>query len=241
MCGRFVTVSSPAILVERFDIDDVQVEPAEPNYNVTPRAEIAIVRERNDRRVLSAVRWGLVPSWAKDPSVGDRMINARAESLLDKSAFRNAFEKRRCLVPADGFYEWQRLPAPAGTKKPRKQPMFIRRRDGEPMAFAGLWEVWKPRDNPEAEWMRSATIITTDANALLMPVHDRMPAMLAESEWEHWLNPENHDVEALHALLAPAPDDELEMWPVADLVSSPDNNGPALVERVERAQLFDAD
>jgi putative SOS response-associated peptidase YedK len=266
MCGRFVSASSPSLLAERFDVDDVQVDAdAAPDYNVAPRAQVMIVRQREDRRVLSRVRWGLVPSWAKDPSVGDRMINARAEGLESKPAFKRSFATKRCLVPADGFYEWQVVAPPSTPKgRPKKQPVFIHRRDGEPMAFAGLWSVWKIPDDwewrPEATgrgagalrrrepgperpgpqgqereggWLRSCAIVTTRANDLLLPVHDRMPALLAESAWATWLDPENHDLEALAPLLAPAPDDDLELWPVSTAVNSADNTGPELVEPVE--------
>ena len=237
MCGRFVTASSPALLAERFDVDDVLVETSEPDYNVAPRAQVMIVRQREDRRVLSRVRWGLVPSWAKDPSVGDRMINARAEGIADKPAYRRALARRRCIIPADGFYEWQVVGPPKTPKgRPAKQPMFIHRRDGEPMAFAGLWEVWKlpegaaPVDGTDDEgWLRSTTIVTTRANELLTPLHDRMPVLLPESAWARWLDPAQRDVTAVEELLVPAPDDELEFWPVSSLVSNADNNGPELV------------
>ena len=139
MCGRYVSVSSPTILAERFHVDEVAGRPrrTEPNYNVAPRAEVPVVAESQGARVLDLVRWGLVPSWAKDLSIGDRLINARAETVATSNAYKRAFEKRRCIVPADGFYEWQKLEG-----KKQKQPWFIRRRDGEPLAFAGLWEIW---------------------------------------------------------------------------------------------------
>ena len=141
MCGRFVVASSPTLLAERFHAEET-MEATPPDYNVAPREDVAVVRERvgdeGTRRVLSRVRWGLVPAWAKDPSVGDRMINARAETLARSSAFQVAFEKRRCLIPADGFYEWQKIPPPPGATRGRRQPYFIHLRDGEPMAFAGL-------------------------------------------------------------------------------------------------------
>jgi putative SOS response-associated peptidase YedK len=240
MCGRFVVASSPALLAERFDVDEVAIEGAvDPDYNVAPRAQVAVVRVRDERRVLSRVRWGLVPSWAKDPGIGDRMINARAEGLEAKSAYKRPFAKKRCLIPADGFYEWQVIGPPRTPKgRPPKQPVFIHRRDGEPMAFAGLWDVWKAPEGSPVEgvgadgWLRSCAIVTTRANDLLMPVHDRMPVLLAESAWSTWLDPGNHDVTALARLLVPSPDDELELWPVGPAVSSADNNGPALVEPI---------
>lgn len=243
MCGRFVTASSPALLADRFDVDEVAIEgDTEPDYNVAPRAHVAVVRERHERRVLSRVRWGLVPSWAKDPSIGDRMINARAEMLATKPAYKRSFAKKRCIVPADGFYEW-RVVAPPTTPKgrPKKQPMFIHRRDGEPMAFAGLWDVWKAPEGAEIDglgpdgWLRSCVIVTTEPNELLAPVHDRMPVLLPESAWSTWLDPDNTDVDSLASLLVPAPDAELEMWPVSPAVNKADNNGPELVKAVELA------
>jgi putative SOS response-associated peptidase YedK len=229
VCGRFVVASSPTLLAERFGVDEVAVDDAEPDYNVAPRAQVMVVRQRGEERVLSRVRWGLVPSWAKDPSIGDRMINARAEGLATKPAYKRAFAKRRCIIPADGFYEWKVVAPPTTPKgRPRKQPMFIHRRDGEPMAFAGLWEVWKIPDGAD-EWLRSCAIVTTESNALLAPVHDRMPVVLPESAWERWLDPEGHDVDELAKLLRPAPDEWFELWPVAPLVNTAANNGPELV------------
>ena len=238
MCGRFVAASSPQLLAERFDVDEVDVDAAEPDYNVAPTEPIMVVRQREDRRVLSRVRWGLVPSWAKDPSVGYKMINARAESLASKPAYKRSFEKRRCLIPADGFYEW-RVVAPPSTPKgrPKKQPVFVHRRDGEPMAFAGLWAVWKVPEGVEGVgeedgWLRSCVIVTTRANALLEPVHDRMPVLLPESAWARWLDPEERDLGALSELLVPAPDDELELWPVSPLVNKPEHKGSEVAKPV---------
>ena len=226
MCGRYVSVSSPTILAERFHVEEVRAGETEANYNVTPRAEVPVVAESRGRRVLDVVRWGLVPSWAKSVSVGDRMINARAERLVTSNAFKRAFERRRCIVPADGFYEWQ-----AVTGKKQKQPWFIRRRDGEPLAFAGLWEIWHdPGLGDDAPRIRSCTIITTEPNDLLRDVHDRMPVILPETAWDTWLDAENHDVQALGQLLVPAASDELERWPVTTLVNKPDRNGPELLD-----------
>ncbi len=154
----------------------------------------------------TCVRWGLVPAWAKSVAVGDRMINARAESLLTSNAYKRPFERRRCIVPADGFYEWQTI---EGQKV--RQPWFIRRRDGEPIAFAGLWSIWHDKKlGDDAPRIRSCTIITTEPNDLMREIHDRMPVMLAESAWDTWLDPENHDVEVLGQLLVPVPSEELE-------------------------------
>lgn len=230
MCGRFVQLSSPDLLVERFAVDEVATPSRAPSYNVAPRATVFAVRDRIEdderRRHLSELRWGLVPSWAKDPKTGDRMINARAESLADKPAYQRAFQKHRCLVPADGFYEWQR-------RGGRKQPMFIHRRDGEPMAFAGLWAAWRDASEPDGDWLCSCAIVTTNANTALAPLHDRMPVVLEEQHWDRWLDATVDDVDALAELLVPAPDDVLVAYPVSTAVNSADNDGPELVERVE--------
>jgi putative SOS response-associated peptidase YedK len=238
VCGRYVSVSSPTLLAERLHVDEVRVPDAdvEPNYNVTPRTEVPIVAERISEdgghlRVLDRVRWGLVPSWAKDLSVGDRLINARADGLAAKPAYRKAFERRRCLMPADGFYEWRVVPGTPGKRK-QKQPYFIARVDREPMAFAGLYEVWRDRADPDAHWVRSAAIVTTDANEKLAPIHDRMPVVLAERDWDEWLDPENRDTAKLARLLVPAPDSEFLSYPVSTLVNKPDNQGPELLEPV---------
>jgi putative SOS response-associated peptidase YedK len=234
MCGRFVQVSSPDLLVERFGVDEMAAPRHEPSYNVAPRATVYAVRDRavddERRRYLSELRWGLVPSWAKDAKVGDRMINARAESLADKPAYERAFQRHRCLVPADGFYEWQR-------RGSRKQPMFIHRRDGEPMALAGLWAAWRDPDgdDPDGDWLRSCAIVTTDANETVAPLHDRMPVVLEERDWDRWLDPDPDagDVDALARLLQPASNDLLVAYPVSSAVNSADKDGPQLVERVE--------
>jgi putative SOS response-associated peptidase YedK len=225
-------VSSPTILAERFAVEEIRIPGTEPSYNVAPRAEVPVVAESQGHRVLDLVRWGLVPSWAKDLSIGDRMINARAETVQTSGAYKRAFARRRCIIPADGFYEWEKIEVP-GVKKAKKQPWFFRRRDGEPLAFAGLWEIWHdPKIGDDAPRIRSCVIITTNANGLLEPIHDRMPVLLPESQWSTWLDRDNHDVDALRKLLVPAPDDELEAWPVSTLVNKADNNGPELLDRV---------
>jgi putative SOS response-associated peptidase YedK len=264
MCGRYVSVSSPTILAERFKVEEVRVTETEANYNVAPRADVPVVAESKGRRTLDLVRWGLVPSWAKDLSIGDRMINARAEKITTSNAYKRAFERRRCIIPADGFYEWEPVPrdeseATEGERsaestrgqrdesaategeptrgrrggKKVKQPWFFRRRDGEPLAFAGLWEIWHdPKLGDDAPRIRTCVIITTDANDLVRPVHDRMPVVLAEREWSTWLDRDNHDVSTLQELLVPAPPDEFETWPVSTLVNKADNNSPELLDPV---------
>ncbi len=245
MCGRFVAASSPTLLAERFHAEET-IEATVPDYNVAPREDVTVVRERagedHTRRLLSRLRWGLVPAWAKDPSVGDRMINARAETLTTSSAFQVAFAKRRCLIPADGFYEWRRVPPPPGTKRARREPFFIHRRDGEPMAFAGLWAVWKVPEplvgtiGSDDGWLRSCSIVTTEANALLEPVHDRMPVVLPERAWDEWLDPApvaGERAAVLTQLLVPAPDEWFEMFAVSDRVNRVLEKGPELVRPLD--------
>jgi putative SOS response-associated peptidase YedK len=235
VCGRFVAASSPQLLAERFAVDENRVEDHEASYNVAPRADVIVVRQREGRRVMSELRWGLVPSWADGPEVGDRMINARAEGIAGRPAFKRAFAKRRCIVPADAFYEWETLPSATGSKRPRKRPLLIHRRDGEPMALAGLWEVW--RANEDEDWLRTCAIVTTDANDLLAPVHDRMPAVLDEGQWQRWLDPEE-PLDELERMLAPAPDSWFEMYTVSDRVNSADNDDADLIRPVEPDTLF---
>lgn len=238
MCGRYVQVSSPRLLAERFDVDEVATEAHEPDYNVAPRAEVYGVVEREPgSRVLESLRWGLIPSWAEDAKVGDRLINARAETLAEKPAYKRAFARRRCILPADGFYEWQALPR-QGAGKARKQPMFIHRRDGEPLAFAGLWETWRDPVDREAPWIVSCVIVTTRANEVLAPIHDRMPVVLGEDAWATWLDPVERDLDRLASLLGPAPSAWFEVFPVSMLVNKAANNGPDLVKRVEPVTLF---
>jgi len=233
VCGRYVSVSPPALLAELMHADEIRAETVEPDYNVTPRAEMPIVAETKDHvRVLDRVRWGLVPSWAKDLSIGDKLINARADGLSEKPAYRRAFERRRCLVPADGFYEWRAVP---GQKV--KQPYFIARADREPMAFAGLYEVWRDRKVPDAPWLRSFAIVTTEANEKLAPIHSRMPVVLPEPAWNAWLDPDNRDTETLAQLLVPAPDDDFMFFPVSTLVNKPEHQGPELLEPVPEPAL----
>jgi len=250
VCGRFVSVSSPRQLAARFGVDDPELPEHEPDYNVTPRADVLVVRDRparDDRparRVLSRVHWGLIPSWAASAAGRDSLINARAESVADKPAFRNAFRRRRCIVPADAFYEWQRGPRhrQPTARRARPQPFLVRRRDGDPLALAGLWEIWRDPavadpDAPGA-WVRSCAIVTTDADRLVAPVHDRMPVVLAEDAWDTWLDPGEHDVERLRALLVPAPDEWLEMFAVSTRVNDVRENDAGLLTPVEPTTRF---
>ncbi len=242
MCGRFVSTATPAEVAEYFGAEPQgNLAPPEPNYNTAPTDDIYVVYESGETRTLDAFHWGLVPFWAKDPSIGNRMINARAEGLATQNAYRHAFRKRRCLIPADGFYEWKKVP---GQKT--KQPYFISRADGEPVAFAGLWEVWRggPTDDTDARedgerlrqhepTLRSCTIVTTDANALVEPLHDRMPVVLPPSAWDQWLDPTNDDLDALGQLLVPAPSELLTLRPVSTDVNDVRNAGAHLIDEVD--------
>ncbi len=233
MCGRFVQASAPTLLTEHFDVDELVLDgvPA-PSYNVAPRMDVFTVLERDGRRLMGPMRWGLIPSWADDVGIGDRLINARAETLTEKPAYRHAFERRRCIIPADGFYEWQTL---VGGKK---HPVFIRARDGAPLAFAGLAEAWRDRSVDAGPWIRSCAVITTRANATLAPVHDRMPVMLQRTDWDQWLDREVTEPAALEPLLVPAPDDLLEFWPVSTRVNAARHDDASLIEREDPLTLF---
>ncbi len=220
MCGRFALFSPEEILAAMFGVEGDRFPPA--SYNIAPSRDVAAVRaapEGAARRELALLRWGLIPSWAKDPAMGDRMINARAETASAKPAFRSAFRRRRCLLPADGFYEWQK----AGT---RKQPYFVRMADGKPFALGGLWERWDGPDGPIA----SCTILTTDVNALLAPIHDRMPVIVAAADFERWLDPGRQDPADLMPLARPYPADAMVAFPVRTLVNSPATDDPRCIE-----------
>ena len=242
MCGRFASARKRQELLAEFRVErDRVTESLEPDYNVAPTKPVYAVLTRGSRghgdapplevaRELRVVRWGLVPSWAKDVSIGSRLINARAETVDSKPAFRQAFTRRRCLLPADGFYEWQQLREDG---RVRKQPYFIHRDDGGVLAFAGLYEIWRdasyPDDHPNA-WLWTATIITTRAQDSVGQIHDRMPMVIEPGRWTDWLDPGNTDRADLHALLAPAMAGGLASYPVSTAVNAVRNNGPALVE-----------
>ena len=239
MCGRYSSSSSTKELAKVFNVDEVRADDLPPRYNVAPTMPVYAValsrterdtgRKKSPHRVLGTFRWGLVPSWAKDPKVGNRMINARAETVATKPAYRRAFAGHRTtLIPADVFYEWQRRPAKAG-KPASKLPYVIRRTDGQPMAFAGLWEVWHDSEHPDAEPLRTCVIITTGANKLMKPIHDRMPVILDSADWDTWLNPDT-DPTDLEKLLVPAPAGGLEAYPISTRVNNVRNDSPELLE-----------
>lgn len=235
MCGRFVSSSSPEKIAEYFGAA-FEGETLGENYNVAPTNDIyAVVAGPDGSPRLEVFHWGLIPVWAKERKLGQKMINARAETLASKPAFKGVFTKHRCLIPMDGFYEWQ-AGRPGGplTKagKPAKQPMFIQRLDGEPLAVAGLWSAWRDPAEQGADWLHTAAVVTTSANATMSPIHDRMPVILPRSAWATWLDPANGDLESLSRLLLPAPDTLLTTHPVSTAVNNVRTKGPELIEPV---------
>jgi putative SOS response-associated peptidase YedK len=191
------------------------------------------VQSADGARAVEPFRWGLVPSWAKDIRIGSKMVNARAETIGEKPAFKGLFKKHRLIIPMDGFYEWRREAAAAPLAKagsPSKTPMFIHRADGHLLAVAGLWATWRdPAAAPDEGWLHSCTVITTGANATMAPVHDRMPALLPSEAWYEWLDPANNDAEMLARLLIPAPQDVLTMHAVSTAVNNVRNKGAELI------------
>jgi putative SOS response-associated peptidase YedK len=225
MCGRYTRRTPLRVLAGLFDFD----APAEmpPRYNIAPTQPVAAIRLAGDagKRELAKLRWGLVPSWAADLKIGSRLINARSETVASKPAFRAAFAKRRCLIPADGFYEWQQ-------QGKEKQPYLIQMSDGQPFVFAGLWERWHGESLPPLE---TCTILTTNANELMKPLHERMPVILAPADCQRWLDPKTSKAEA-EALLRPWGTDTLTALPVGKWVNNPQNDDPRCLE--PSARLF---
>jgi len=263
MCGRYAASFSPDDITRDFEIDEDDSDersrsllvkpqdppPGAPDWNVAPSKQAPVVLTRRPRgaedadpvRQLRLLTWGLVPSWAKDTRIGLKMINARAETLLDKGAYAKAAVSRRCLVPADGWYEWQASPTEKDAKgKPRKQPFFIHRADAEPMAFAGVYEFWRDRtaaeDDPSA-WVVSYAIVTTGAEPGLDRIHDRQPVVLDRDRWTEWLDPAMQAADEVRALLESPGAGRFEAWPVGKAVGSTRNNGPALLEPAPREAL----
>lgn len=224
MCGRYALTTSPQMLADLLGIHRFASN-LKPRYNIAPTQAVPAVRcDAEGQRELVDLHWGLIPPWAKDRSIASRMINARSESVDEKPAFRSAFRRRRCVVPADGFYEWKK-------QGRAKQPFLVRRVDGTPMLLAGLWEKWV--DSQTGEVVESCTILTTDPNKKLAELHNRMPAVLDSQETEIWLSCEQQDAAKLKALLRPAPDAWFAMHPVSTEVNSPANDSPALIEPVD--------
>jgi putative SOS response-associated peptidase YedK len=241
MCGRYASSRRPEDLLEEFEIVESRVEkPLEPDFNVAPTKEVYAVVERPPskdspeppQRQLRVLTWGLVPSWAKDPKIGSRMINARMESVAEKPAFKRAFAVRRCLLPADGYFEWYPTEQLTAKGKPRKQPFFIRPKDHGTLAMAGLYEIWRDptRDDDDPHRFRwTCTVITTEAEDDVGAIHDRMPLMVGADRWGSWLDPRTPQ-DSLLDLLEPAAPGRLEAYPVSADVGNVRNNGPELLE-----------
>lgn len=220
MCGRFSLWLELTDLVKAFP-GFLFPDEMKPRYNIAPTQPVAVVTNTPERGV-EFFRWGLIPFWAKDPSIGSRMINARSETVAEKPSFKAAFRRRRCLILADGFYEWQKVP---GSQK--KTPMYIHMADGHPFAFAGLWELWQPDTTP----VLSCTILTTTPNELLQPIHNRMPVILPEDAYEFWLSAPELEKRKLQTYLRPFPSEAMVAYPVSPYVNSPANEGPDCIVR----------
>lgn len=239
MCGRYASTASPSQLAEEFDVDDILDGLPGPDYNVAPTVAVPAVFERVDRasgdvrRRLAPLVWGLVPSWAKDRSIGARMINARLETVAEKPAFAKAFRARRCLLPAAGFYEWYLPEAVPGGGKPTKQPFFLHRADGGLLVMAGIYEIWrdptKDREDDSA-WLRTCSVITTRATDAAGHVHDRMPLVVPADTVDGWLDPALTDAEEALGLLSVTEAAELEAYAVSTAVNKVANNDPSLLE-----------
>jgi len=218
MCGRFALKAPPSQLITQFDLNECADFPM--RYNIPPGTNIPVIRPSPDgKRVLHLLRWGLVPHWAKDPSIGARLNNARGESVAEKPSFRTAFKQRRCLVPASGFFEWK-------TEGKIKQPYYFSLKSGKPMAMAGVWESWTA---PDGGILRTVCIITTAANAIMAPIHDRIPVIINPDNWQAWMV---EPVEKISSLVSAYPDEELRMWPVSRQVNRTGEDDAGLIEPV---------
>lgn len=216
MCGRFAQKSSAKKVSKQFKVEEMP--PLVERYNVAPAQSVLVVREPDAREAV-LLKWGLVPHWAKDPTIGNKLINARAETVTEKPSFREAFKRRRCLVPLEGFYEWAR-------RGDSKRPFYFHMRDGEPFAVAGLWEVWEGDGDP----LETCTLLTTEANGLLAGYHDRMPVILRPEDYDLWLDAGVRSAERLLPLLRPYPREEMTTYAVSLMVNSPSNDSPRCVE-----------
>lgn len=243
MCGRYATSRMPDDLADEFDLDPAVPRPElVSDYNVAPTKKVpAIVsrpprgeKEPDPQRQLRLLKWGLVPSWAKDPAIGNKMINARVETVAEKPSFRRAFAVRRALIPADGYYEWYAPQHRTAQGKPEKQPFFIRPRDGGVLAMAGLYEIWRDEsgDGDDA-WLWTCTVLTTKAEDAVGHLHDRMPMLVERARYGDWLDPRIGDADRLRELLIPAAPGRLEAFPVSKAVNNVRNNGAELLEPIE--------
>lgn len=220
MCGRYAMFGPHSRYRDHFGVDEWPDFP--DRYNIAPSASVAIVRQAPDgRRLADVLRWGLIPHWAKDATIGAKLINARGESVAEKPSFRSAYRHRRCIVPASGFYEWKAIPGQTW-----KQPYFARLKAGDPMGMGGLWESWT---SPDGEIVRTFCIVTRAANDVMRPIHDRMPVILSREAWPTWLDPDA-DLATVNALVASAPSDSMEIWPVSRKVGKASEDGPELIQ-----------
>lgn len=245
MCGRYASSATPQELADEFEVDEILGGLPGPDYNVAPTVAVPAVLERRSkethavRRRLAPLTWGLVPSWSKSRTAGPKMINARFETVASKPAFKRACAMRRCLLPADGYYEWyEPEQQPPGAGKRRKQPFFIHRVDGGRLAMAGLYEIWRdPEKDPDDDsaWLRTCTVITTQATDAVGEIHDRMPMVVAPDVCNDWLNPDLTDAEAARSLLTVTEPEQLEAYAVSRLVSNVANNSPELLEPLEES------
>ena len=222
MCGRFSQTATPDVIADQFEVNEPPL--FKPRYNIAPSQQVATIRLNPEaaKRECVMLRWVLIPSWAKDPKIGNQCINAKGETVAEKPSFRAAFKKRRCLVIADGFYEWQ-------LQGKQKQPMWIGLKSKRPFAFAGLWEHWTPA---EGEPIESCTIITTEPNKLMQNIHNRMPVILTPHDYDLWLDPTMQQVETVKPLLRPFTSEELVAYPVSTLVNNPRHDAPQCLEPV---------
>lgn len=220
MCGRFTLFAPYYEIIDRFDIDSAFAESDYmPSYNIAPSQQVvAIINDGRNNR-LGHLRWGLIPPWAKDEKIGYKMINARAETIAEKTSFRKAFQRQRCILPADSFYEWQR-------KNGEKIPMRIKLKNDDLFAIAGLWESWK---SPDGKVIHTCTAITTEPNNLMKPIHDRMPVILKREDESAWLDPRNIDVDFLGNMLQPFDESQMDAYSVSSAVNSPKNNEESLI------------
>lgn len=221
MCGRFTLVSQLQLLTRILQLN--RTPETEPRYNIAPTRDVTAAVEIEGERDWMSLRWGLVPFWADDPSIGSRMINARSETVFEKPAFKKAIRSRRCLIPASGFYEWKKNP------DGKKQPYYIYMKSEEPFCFAGIWETWTKGDEP----LRTFAILTTEANELMKPLHHRMPVIVPREEYGRWLDPGNGEAGDLGGLLKPFPAGEMQFHPVSTAVNNPRNDGPECVRPAE--------
>jgi putative SOS response-associated peptidase YedK len=227
MCGRFSLTTPAAQIAELFQVTDVSA--VAPRYNIPPSGQVLAVRRLPERAgpELVPLRWGFIPAWAKDPAIGNRLVNARSETAAEKPSFREAFRRRRCLIPADGFYEWKKTGG-------RKEPYYVRLRDGGLFSFAGLWERWRGDDGDAVE---TCTILTTDANGIVRPIHDRMPVIMDSADYGRWLDPRVQDPEAVKALLRTYPAERMLAYPVSRAVNDPGRDDRKCTEPEDAATV----